>query len=311
VTLSGSAAAPVHVTDRLHDRVRVHPLRAYFIVTFGFSWLVEVVAFGLLEVPVTAGLIVAAFGPPIAAFVVTQLTQEAAGLRAFAHRLVQWRVGGRWYAFGLVGIPVLGLLSFVFLPDGTDNLPDPPALIVPTYLALVVVMMLFGGGQEEPGWRGFALTPLQTRFGPLRASILIGVIWAVWHLPLFILVEGYDNAGSGVMGVASTFVGFVGYTVSLALMLTWVFNRTGGSVFMAMLLHGSLNAVFALAPETTTAVWCLSGAYALLAVIIAIITHGRLGHQDTPCSPVLADQPPNASQSGLSDATAVGQPQCA
>jgi hypothetical protein len=91
-------------------------------------------------------------------------------------------------------------------------------------------------------------------------------------------------------------------------MLTWVFNRTGGSVFMAMLLHGSLNAVFGLAPETATAVWCLSGAYALLAVIIALATHGTLGHQATTCSPVLADHPPTAFQS---DATADGQQQSA
>jgi membrane protease YdiL (CAAX protease family) len=273
---------PLIATGRRRDWVGEYPLLAYFALAFGFSWIVELLAFGLLDVPELPGIIVAAFGPATAAVLVTRTAEGRSGVRALLRRLLLWRVDRRWYAFALVGIPVLGVLSFVFLPDGTENLPDSALLIAPTYLLLVVIMATLGGGQEELGWRGFALPRLQPRFGPLAGTVLLGVLWGLWHLPLYVLVDDYNNAGSGFVRVATSFLGFVGYTIAISLIMTWVFNHTRGSLLLAMLVHGALNATFGLAPETTLAAWSLTLAIAALALVIAAATHGHLGYRRMP-----------------------------
>jgi membrane protease YdiL (CAAX protease family) len=251
---------------------------AYFTLAFAFSWSVELLAFGLLDVPVVPGIVIAAFGPPLAALVTTYVDQGRAGVHVLARRLIHWRVGLRWYAFAFVVIPVVGFSSFLFLADGTQNLPDAPMMLLPSYLLFVLIMMVMGGGQEELGWRGFALTPLQERHGALRASLLLGVIWGVWHLPLYVLVSDYNNAGSGAAGITTAFIGFVGYTIALSLLFAWAYNSTRGSVFFVMVLHGSVNAIFGFAPATATASWCLTAAVGALALLIAIATRGRLGY---------------------------------
>jgi uncharacterized protein len=89
---------------------------------------------------------------------------------------------------------------------------------------------------EELGWRGFALPRLQARNGPIGASVRIGVAWALWHLPLFVLVADYDNAGMDVVSVVSMFAIFTaGLTIGLPVIQTWLYNRSNGSVFLAVL----------------------------------------------------------------------------
>lgn len=272
---------PVVSTGRPRELLVEHPLLGFFVLAFGISWILELVAFGLFAVPEVPGIIVAAFGPPLAAIVVTRSIEGRVGVRALLRRIVHWRVGWRWYAFVLVGIPLLGVLSFVFLEDGTENLPAAPAF-VPTYLLLVVIMMFLGGGQEEPGWRGFALPRMQARFGPLDGTAVLGLLWGLWHLPLYVLISDYNNAGSGFGSVATSFLGFCGYTIALSMIMTWVFNHTSPSLFLVMLVHGSMNTLFGLAPETTLASWSITLAFAALALVIVVATHGRLGYRTVP-----------------------------
>jgi uncharacterized protein len=171
---------------------------------------------------------------------------------------------------------VVGFSSFLLLSGGTATVPGSPVVLVASYPLLVLIMMLLGGGQEELGWRGYALGPLQQRFGALRAALLLGVVWGVWHLPLYVLVAGYNNAGSTGASVAAAFAGFVAYTVVLSVVLAWAYNSTSESVFFVMLLHGSMNALFGFAPGTAAASWCLTGAIAALALLVVIATRGRL-----------------------------------
>ncbi len=115
------------------------------------------------------------------------------------------------------------------------------ASAVPSVLFLYVVaglFFLFAGGPvfEEIGWRGFELPRLQRRHGPLVGSLVLGVLWALWHLPLF-LIPAWDTPHDGPLDV----VLFVALAVGTAVIFTWVFNNTRGSVLLAILAHGSLN----------------------------------------------------------------------
>ncbi len=142
------------------------------------------------------------------------------------------------------------------------------------------LFFLFAGGPvfDEIGWRGFALPRLQRRHGPLVGSLVLGVLWALWHLPLF-LIPAWDTPHDGPLDVAL----FVVLAVGTAVVFTWVFNSTGGSVLLAILTHGSLNTGVAAAHDLFPAV---TGGFAnfviglgAAALVVVALTRGRLGYR--------------------------------
>ena len=143
---------------------------------------------------------------------------------------------------------------------------------------------------EEPGWRDFALPRVQDRFGPLGGSVLLGVLWAGWHWPLFL------TTWSGRHTEPSTLLVYLGVAVSLSVVITWVFNRTGQSLPAAMVVHASNNTAMstvwvATYPSLDLFVDALRASaigFGLLAVALVVLTRGRLGLRDRVGPPPVA-----------------------
>jgi len=147
-------------------------------------------------------------------------------------------VGLRWYLFALVGIPAIVLLSTIVLPGALGSFRS--SAVVPTLFVYVVAgpVFLFAGGPvfEEIGWRGFTLPRLQRLYGPLTGPLVLGAFWDLWHLPLF-LIPVWDTPHRSLPDVAL----FVVLAMSIAIVITWIFNNTRQSVLLAILAHGSIN----------------------------------------------------------------------
>jgi membrane protease YdiL (CAAX protease family) len=217
---------------------RDHPTVTFLLLAFGLSWGVWVPA--ALETATFPGAVSAGvFGPLVAAVVAT--VAVGGSVRGLLSGLLRWRVAPRWYLVAL-GVPV-GMLAVMVpgyvLIGGTVDLSVLSGRLV-GYPFLLLAMVLLGGGQEELGWRGFALPRLQGRFGPLRGTLVLGLVWAAWHWPLFAIEgSGYGELTLPVHGAT---------VVGMAVLLSWVYNGSGGSVLLAMLLHGSINAAGFLMP---------------------------------------------------------------
>lgn len=165
----------------LVDWVRRHPLGGFVVLAYALSWMVWVP--GLLGgAPVM--IAVGGFGPAVAAGLVTHWT--GGSVWSWLRPLWHWRVPARFYVYA-VGLPVLlfAVMNFelALLGDNVELARLGDAL--PAYLATFVAVALVGGGQEEPGWRGFALDRYQARHSPVGATLLLGVVWGAWHLPLY------------------------------------------------------------------------------------------------------------------------------
>jgi uncharacterized protein len=204
-----------------------------------------------------------AFGPAVAAFIVLRVTGGSVG--AWARQILHWRVQPRWYLYAL-GLPALLLvavneaLALLGQPIDLSLLADR----APSYLAALAFITLLGGGQEEPGWRGYALPRLQQRLTPLRATLLLAVLWGLWHLPIY-------------------GVGFVG-PVLFAVFYTYLYNKTG-SVGLCMLLHGSFTAALdnlTLTTDNLTVDLTILATLVTATLILIAGTRGRLGFQPTP-----------------------------
>lgn len=261
------------------DLTRALPLTAFFALAYLLSWSYWLVTLGIMGRGTLAWFVPGAFGPPVAALVVTGVVEGRAGIGAFLRRWIRWRVAPRWYLVALMGLPTVGLLVGLRLGDGTGRFAGTGPSVAVTYLATLSFLVVLGGGQEEPGWRGFALPRMQASMGPVTASVLLGLLWGLWHLPVFVLVPGYNSAGPGVTSIVTSLLVFTAFgAVGQSLILTWLFNNTRGSVLLAMLAHASLNAgsAFVSGHVGTMAVFaCL----AVLGLTLAVVTRGTLSYR--------------------------------
>jgi membrane protease YdiL (CAAX protease family) len=239
--------------------VRRWPLAAFFGLTFAFTWSL----LPLARASIAASL-VALWGPAVAALVTAALV-GGAEFRALLGRSVHWRVPMRWYLVALLAPVVISALASALEYVAGARGPIRPLPISP--LQVVVFVLVVG---EEIGWRGYALPILRIRHGPWRASVVLGLAWALWHLPLFYLPE--------MPQYGSPFVPFIGYTIALSILLTLLAERTGGSVIVATLFHGAVNTLGVVNAATTPELrgWGNAVGYGLVAGVAGSAAWGRM-----------------------------------
>jgi uncharacterized protein len=231
--------ATVATTSPPTTTARAFPL-TYFTIAFAFTWIFwTLAALGARDVipPPPGVLVIGTFGPLAAAVVVTGQESGRAGLRSLLGRILHWRVAPIWYGVVLLG-PVLLMLAGLALEVVVLG-AQPPSLgtvigALPILVIITVYGMIFVTLGEEVGWRGYALPALQARYGALVSSVILGVLWAVWHLPAFFNPDTHYSDLPFVLQLA--------LQIPLAILFTWVFNSTGGSVLMAIVLHAVVNA---------------------------------------------------------------------
>jgi uncharacterized protein len=267
---------------------RPQTLLVYFLVTYGFSWLLwwpqALVAQGILPAEVETnfgGLFgYAAWGPLLGAFVAAWYELRLEGIKDLLRRAVSVRHGVFWYLLALFLFPLLigGSLGLAIMSGETwpinPTLDETVAGIVaggaPQEIAVAMALVVgaffifFLGGplQEEFGWRGLLLDRLQARVSPLWASVITGLAWGMWHLPLFFVPRQEMYYQRPLWGLLLS-------TVLVSIIMTGVFNRTRGSIFIALLLHTSFNWSHYAFPslESDTASLVLFGLMGLAAAI--------------------------------------------
>jgi membrane protease YdiL (CAAX protease family) len=240
--------------------------------------------------------IVGLLGPLLSGFIMTAVTEGGVGIRRWLRRIVRWRVGFRWYLFTLVGLPVVMVLGTIVRPGALESFQTLAPMSVLPYLGAFVFMVLIGGPLfEEPGWSGFAQPRLQRLHGPLIGGLILGSLWALWHLPGF-LIPSEDLTDIPPRGTVLDFVVFALALIGLRLVIMWVFNNSRGSVLMAILVHASWNTFYSAAlvqlfpaPSVLGSYLNLTIAAGVLALVLVAVTRGRLGFREE--DPELAAAP--------------------
>jgi uncharacterized protein len=228
------------------ERLDRRALVAFFALAYALSWSWAIPLAAAHQV-VHRGAVwpthyPALLGPAIAAVVVTAWTMGRPGLRDLGARLARWRVAPRWWlaavspaaflAFGLIAMRVAGKPLPAVADFGRFS-GTPTIGLVGVFLLITFV----GSLGEETGWRGYALPQLQRRFSPLTATLILAPLWFLWHLPQFPVIGTYRDFGpAGYMGM------FLSLTCG-AIVLTWLYNRSGGSILLVIVWHGVYNFV--------------------------------------------------------------------
>lgn len=265
----------------LRSLVSRRPVAAFVVLAYALSWTCWLTAQSLYpstlpparRTPGQVLTILGTFGPFVAGVLVARFAGE---WRAFRARLFRVRVHPVWYIVAL-SLPVLSVAvgyGVYRLLGGAPMRPGSTlsaSMVAGTFL----LTLLAGGGNEEPGWRGLALPHLQGRFGPLAGSLILAAVWAGWHLPAFL-----DPTSSQSMLPP---LAWLGGTVAVTFVLTWLFNATGGSVPLAALFHATFNVaglavIVALPPNAVAAFyWTGVGVFLAVTAVLLLATRGTLG----------------------------------
>jgi len=257
-------------------------LIGYTALTYTISWsLWSVWAIGETGATLTGTtlFVLGGLGPFVASAILVRASDRS--LKAWFRDTFEARTALRYYALALA-LPVALLLGaaviHVVFFDGVVT-PDvlPGVVEYPLFLGFVV---LFGGGLEEPGWRGYLLSALQETYSPFTAGLLVGVVWAGWHLPLVFI--------PGTIQYTLPLGLYLLQLVELSILLTWLTNRVEGSVLPAILLHAGGNALLnyypvgGVAGATTPLGLGLLVAALTVAVLTLVIAAGRSLGADRP-----------------------------
>lgn len=251
-------------------------LYLFFLITFAFSWLFWIpkalIAQGLMNPSMFSNFLsflnLGAFGPLVAAFYLTFHNNGKLGVIKLFKRGINFRFNKKWFVPILLLIPVISGGALLISKLIGSPLPNLPLLSAPHLIIYWFVYLFFLGGplQEEFGWRGYALDRLQLRYTALTASIILGFIWAIWHLPLNLT----SDIGPQYSLLLSTLIGSIITLSLLSIFFTWIYNNTGRSILAVMLFHASLNlSTFKLFPvfESPSAL-----PYYTLLILISVIT---------------------------------------
>jgi len=220
--------------------IRRHSISAGILLMFAFTWPF----YSVLGIFIGWGL-------AIAALVVTAMAYGRAGLGSLLRRYLIWHVSPAWYGVAIVGPVIFYLVALGLFSITTGLTPDPrqtelhaifgPAAN-PLLLALPFLLLDVVTNGEELAWRGFVLPSLQTRYNALVSSLVLGLIWGLWHLPRF-------WATSDLTAIAFSLL----HNLIIAIIYTWVFNSTGGSLLLVTLLHAAFNTAYVLLPVNPAA----------------------------------------------------------
>ena len=225
-------------------------LLKFFFLTYAVTWtcFITVVMISRGPAPTApAGalvrgflLLLGTFAPALVALGITARTEGRQGVRALLRPIVDWQVGTRWYLFAIGYLPAIKLCVALVHRVMTGSWPrfgtEPWYIIV---VAIAISTPVQAG--EEIGWRGYALPRLAGRFGFARASILLGLIWSCWHLPIFFL-RGADKYGQ-------SFPVWTLQVVALSVAITWLYAHTNGSLLLTMLMHSAVNQTVGIVPS--------------------------------------------------------------
>lgn len=244
-------------------------LIAYFVIAFGWMWLINLprilAAFGFISIPNLLSQILgymALFGPAVAAFVLMAIQSGKTGVKSLWRRGWSLNFDKKWLLPAILLVPISGLITWLIL--NLLKVPiewqygAPPAMIVP----IGILIWLLNAYPEEYGWRGYALPRLLEKSTPLTASLILGIIWGLWHLPLHFI----PTTTQYVIPIWQYLV----QTIVLSVLYTWLHRGTGGSVFIASLFHTFSNIAGAAIPYWTTSAgrWV---SFSLLLVFVILI----------------------------------------
>jgi membrane protease YdiL (CAAX protease family) len=232
----------------------------FFLLTYIMSWAIWITLI-IASSQMSEGIsnIVRLFGvlmPATSALILTLIYSGKAGVKKLFSRFKIWRVGAKWWLVAIFVYPTIlvlaGILFNLYAPQSVTLMPITIDVLIANIIFLTIATL-----GEEIGWRGVALPELQKKYSPLKASLILGLLWSAWHIPFWILIGTLSQYGVGYFAMNFLFI------IPVTFFITWTFNNTKGSMLFPGLFHVSFNIV-------NVAIFAVTGSVGAFAVFIIL-----------------------------------------
>jgi membrane protease YdiL (CAAX protease family) len=254
-------------------KLRRHPVISYFVIAFAVSWAIWI-PMALANVRVIQASpwpthVPGMIGPIVAAFLTSAIVGGGARVKDLVSRMGRWHVAGRWYLVALSPLAFFAIAAVAMVASGRGwpalgelgKFSGLPVVAAPVMWLMLLVLAF----AEETGWRGFAVPEMLKRRSLLTTALVIGLLWALWHVPSVFLIEQYQHMGIAIVPM------FLFGMVSGSIFLTWLYRVSGGSVFLVALWHGSYNLVSGTAAAHGLVAAVVTTAVMTWAIVIVIL----------------------------------------
>jgi membrane protease YdiL (CAAX protease family) len=261
--------------------VKHNPIVAYFVLVFSIEWFLLLMLSTI--VPPMIALLIGSWLPNGVGLFITGVADGRAGLHELFRRVVLWRISLKWYliAFFLpIAMPFLAIGIFALFGQEVPNFAPASQL-----LTIVIISIFTGALGEELGWRGTALPRLQARWNALISSIILGILWGLYHLPSFLL--------SGLPLQNAPLIPFMLAALGITILVTWTFNRSSGSLIPVFLYHFAFNFIVNATGILGNPVlfWLLSGIIIFVAFTVIALEWTRFTRHNIPSTEGFLDSP--------------------
>jgi hypothetical protein len=221
--------------------VKKYPALSMFVLALIFGSVVSLAIATDLLPPEASQL--GALSSSLAAIVLVVVEGRRGGLRELLSRFLIWRVGLQWWAVALF-FAVIPSVAGLYLFSLLGGPPVDWSGLAPLYtvIPMFILYTIAAGIGEEFGWRGFLLPRLQTRHNALVSSLIIGVMWAIWHIPQYFIQGTFQHELQSQGGLFPAVLSFSLFVIVSSIWFTWIFNNARGSVLLAAVFHGASNA---------------------------------------------------------------------
>jgi membrane protease YdiL (CAAX protease family) len=273
--------------------IKRYPLWAFFILTYALNASVMLIYNNVVAMPYRTFIVLYAFTPTVSALLISAIIGGKQEIGKLLSGFTRWKVGWPWYlaAFMLAGIPLLIALIYILLGNPPTGLRPGTTLWV--LLGALGLSLLTGPLGEEAGWRGFALPRLQQKYSALTSSLILGVLWTFWHFPNYLNLRTDASAGGSPV---FPFVIFLPITIGLAILFTWLYNNSGGSLVLTAFAHYAFNfsggyiaGYFGLMPHNL--LFMIAGAGLAVITIAVIVIFGPKHLSRKPVSELPVSEP--------------------
>jgi uncharacterized protein len=228
---------------QLKGAMRRHSVVSFFVVAYAISWAIWIpmalVGTRIYQGSAWPSHIPGLFGPMAAAFVMWAIVGGRPGVKDLLRQMVHWRVAPKWYLVALSPLAFFAIAAVAMEVSG-QGWPDITELGMFSSLPVVAVpvmwlLLLATSYAEETGWRGFAVPQLLKNRSLLTTALIIGILWACWHVPSMFVIENYRALGTDFL--PGFFIGIIAGSIFLA----WLYQASGGSIFIVSLWHATFN----------------------------------------------------------------------
>ncbi|MCA9347536.1 CPBP family intramembrane metalloprotease [Candidatus Saccharibacteria bacterium] len=262
------------------NMIRKNSLASFFILVFLLPWLVWATTIAQQHsviswhIPQTLAFWL---GITIAVYLAAFISGGKRAVKDLLSRIVRVKVQFKWYVIALFLAPVIAVVTMgIFKLFGGEIVVGKDIATASLPFVFLIELWLFLI-TEETAWRGFALPRLQSKYTPLKASIILGAIWALWHIPLFLIADSFQSS--------IPYIGFFISTIATTITMTWLFNNTRGSVFLAAIFHASTDVAIGylgVMSGSRGLFWLFVALQVLVAVLIASNTRFKQPVRDNP-----------------------------